>query len=511
MQSKSNLDSKIKECIHIIGEINQVSFEESSVIFSKLYANFLRENRNLILEDISNDISAIDIFEECLLQQIEKYGILDENQEKFLYAMLYDNDYVEANKKFIETYYKLGMKQMIAEGIDTINYRAVLLLNEISPKGRTGKFWTGVNNYRRARGKTKATFTGTRPLRQRIAQRYGPYWTGKGPVVSFWDGMIRKKSPYTQSAFNRGKARVSAVANAAGTRLKSAGAVVAQKASVAGTKLKSAGAAVAQRASAAGTKLKTFGNNMATRARTFYNNWATRNPPPPPQPTRLTRQNAAQIVQNMGLQVPRPAPTSRVPYSDVRRMGGDVQFFIDTMFKNQPSNQPIGIDALIQKLEFYNPSIAGGSSKKFTIRDKSGQSKTVGEYYYARRNLIHLLRDAVRREDNLKAVQADKARIKRLDSQITAARAAGQSVTRLEAQKTQIEAHRNQFMQRCKKSRQAYQVLGYMLGYKNVKQLRAALTSRQADILDTSKDILESKLDHDLNLINRLKEMYGIH
>ena len=493
MQSKSNLDSKIKECIHIIGEINQVSFEESSVIFSKLYANFLRENRNLILEDISNDISAIDIFEECLLQQIEKYGILDENQEKFLYAMLYDNDYVEANKKFIETYYKLGMKQMIAEGIDTINYRAVLLLNEISPKGRTGKFWTGVNNYRRARGKTKATFTGTRPLRQRIAQRYGPYWTGKGPVVSFWDGMIRKKSPYTQSAFNRGKARVSAVAN------------------VAGTKLKSTGAAVAKTAAAAGTKLKTFGNNMATRARTFYNNWATRNPPPPPQPTRLTRQNAAQIVQNMGLQVPRPAPASRVPYSDVRRMGGDVQFFIDTMFKNQPSNQPIGIDALIQKLEFYNPSIAGGSSKKFTIRDKSGQSKTVGEYYYARRNLIHLLRDAVRREDNLKAVQADKARIKRLDSQIAAAQSAGQPITNLEAQKTQIEAHRNQFMQRCKKSRQAYQVLGYMLGYKNDRQLRVALAPHEGDILDTSKDILESKLDHDLNLINRLKEMYGIH
>ena len=66
-------------------------------------------------------------------------------------------------------------------------------------------------------------------------------------------------------------------------------------------------------------------------------------------------------------------------------------------------------------------------------------------------------------------------------------------------------------MQRCKKSRQAYQVLGYMLGYKNDRQLRVALAPHEGDILDTSKDILESKLDHDLNLINRLKEMYGIH
>ena len=122
---------KVKDCINLLCQLNSKSFNENVKIFSKMYSSFLNNHRTIIQESISNDITSIDLFRECLIQKIEEsYTILDEDQEKFLYDMLINNKYVKENKLFIQNYYQNGMRFMLNEGIDPVNYRAVVLLNE---------------------------------------------------------------------------------------------------------------------------------------------------------------------------------------------------------------------------------------------------------------------------------------------------------------------------------------------------------------------------------------------
>ena len=139
----NSINQEIKECIQILCLVNQKSFDENKVIFTKLYSNFLNIHKKLIHEAVEQDISSIRLFKESLLQEFNN----------------------------------------------------------------NSKFWNAIRAHRYNTGKTKETkITGNRSLYQRAAQRYGPVITGKGGIRSFWNGSVINKNPYGgQNILSRAK------------------------------------------------------------------------------------------------------------------------------------------------------------------------------------------------------------------------------------------------------------------------------------------------------------------
>ena len=129
----NSINQEIKECIQLLCLVNQKSFDENKVIFTKLYSNFLNTHKKLIQEAVEQDISSIRLFKESLLQEFNN----------------------------------------------------------------NSKFWNAIRAHRYYTGKTKETkITGNRSMYQRAAQRYGPFITGKGDVHSFWNDAVVNKNPY---------------------------------------------------------------------------------------------------------------------------------------------------------------------------------------------------------------------------------------------------------------------------------------------------------------------------